>query len=77
MVQSWDDVHNVLSISNIAGEFVDGQRVTGTRSNAHFILLNYDPQKEHIRDDSYDNYIIENQANNVVNLAENNPFGSI
>jgi hypothetical protein len=77
VVQSWDDVHNVLSISNIAGEFVDGQRVTGTRSNAHFILLNYDPQKEHIRDDSYDNYIIENQANNVVNLAENNPFGSI
>jgi hypothetical protein len=77
IVQSWDDTKNILSVSNIAGEFVAGHRVNGVTSNAHYVLVSYDPLKENIRDDSYDNFIIESQANNVVNLTETNPFGSI
>lgn len=77
IVQTWDDVNKVLSISNIAGEFADGELVIGVNSNTQYTLLNYDSLKEKLRDESYDNFILENQANNVVNLAENNPFGSI
>jgi hypothetical protein len=77
IVQSWNDPTKVLSVSNIAGEFTDGQLVIGATSNTRYTLTSYDPLKENLRDESYDNFIIENQSNNVVNLTETNPFGSI
>lgn len=77
IVQSWSPLANTLTVSNIAGEFVDNQVVIGASSNAQYMLALYDPLQEHLRDDSYDNYIIERQANNIVNLTEINPFGSI
>ena len=76
-VQSWLPLANTLTISNIAGEFVDGQVIIGASSNAQYILSTYDPLKDNVRDDSYDNYAIENQANNIIDLTESNPFGSI
>ena len=77
IVQSWNDPTKILSVSNIAGEFEDGQVIIGATSNTQYTLTSYDPLKENLRDESYNNFIIENQANNVVNLTETNPFGSI
>jgi hypothetical protein len=77
IVQSWKDATKILSVSNIAGEFIDGHKIIGATSNTQYTLSTYDPLKENLRDESYDNFIIENQANNVVNLTEINPFGSI
>ena len=76
-VQSWLPLANTLTISNIAGEFVDGQVIIGASSNAQYMLSTYDHLKDNVRDDSYDNYAIENQANNIIDLTESNPFGSI
>ena len=67
----------MLSVSNIAGEFVDGHVIIGASSNAQFTLATFDPLRDNQRDDSFDNFIIEQQANNVVNLNETNPFGTI
>ena len=76
-VQSWLPLENTLTISNIAGEFVHGQVVIGASSNAQYMITTYDPLKDNVRDDSYDNYVIQNQANNIIDLTEINPFGSI
>jgi hypothetical protein len=76
-VQSWQPLANTLTVTNIAGEFVDGQRIIGASSNAQVMLATYDPHKDNQRDDSYDNFVIENQANNIIDLSEINPFGTI
>ena len=78
-VQGWLPLANTLTLSNIAGEFANNQVVIGATSNAQYIInmSTFDPLKENLRDESYDNYVIEQQANNIVNLTEINPFGSI
>ena len=76
-VQSWQPLENKLTVSNIAGEFADNQVIIGASSNAQYMLATYDPLQEHLRDESYDNFIIENQSNNIVDLTETNPFGTI
>ena len=70
---------NTLSVTNIAGEFIEGSsiKIVGATSNAQFILTSYDPLKDNVRDDSYDNFIIEQNANSIVNFSETNPFGQI
>lgn len=69
---------NTLTVSNIAGEFVEGPiKIVGATSNAQYTLASYDPLRDIVEDDSYDNYIIENSANSIVNFSEQNPFGSI
>ena len=85
VVQSWTVVgdipleNNTLSVTNITGEFVEGSsiKIVGATSNAQYYLTSYDPLKDNVRDDSYDNYIIEQNANSVVNFSETNPFGQI
>lgn len=85
IVQTWDSAGantlatNTLSVTNIAGEFIEGSpiKIVGATSNAQYVLTSYDPLKDNVRDDSYDNYIIEQNANSVVNFSETNPFGQI
>jgi hypothetical protein len=83
IVQSWTRgantaTANTLTVSNIAGEFVPGViKIVGATSNAQYVLASYDPLKDSVEDDSYDNYIIEQNANSIVNFSETNPFGSI
>jgi hypothetical protein len=78
IVQSWSAVANTVRVSNIAGEFANnGNRIIGASSNARYFLSTYDPLKENQRDDTWDNYIIENSANSIVNFSETNPFGQI
>lgn len=83
IVQSWIKSANTfgantLTVSNIAGEFAEGPiKIVGATSNAQYTLVSYDPLRDIVEDDSYDNYIIENSANSIVNFSEYNPFGSI
>ena len=77
MVQSWNKQANTLNVTNIAGEFVPDQNILGASSNASYVLANYDPLKDNSRDESNDNYIIEHQANSIIDFSETNPFGSI
>lgn len=84
IVQSWIRSANTfnantLTVSNIAGEFIEGGsiKIVGATSNAQYLLSSYDPLKDSVRDDTYDNFIIENSANGIVNFSENNPFGQI
>lgn len=84
VVQTWiksanTETSNTLIVSNIAGEFVEGSplRLVGATSNAQYTLSSYNPLSDNVEDDTYDNYIIEQNANSIVNFSETNPFGQI
>jgi len=77
IVQSWTPSSNTLSVTNIAGEFIDASLIIGASSNARFTLASYNPLKDSTRNETYDNMYIEDQANNIIDFAEINPFGKI
>lgn len=79
IVQTWNKSTNTLIVSNIAGEFVEAGpiKIVGATSNAQYLLASYDPLRDSVKDDTYDNFIIENSANGIVNFSETNPFGQI
>ena len=77
IVQSWNDPTNMLVVTNIAGEFIDGLTIIGNSSGAVYSLSNYDPMATSIHNEIYDNKLIENSANTVIDWSESNPFGSI
>ena len=77
IVQDWNANANTLSVTNIAGEFTDGQVIVGASSNARFTLSTFDPLKDSTRNETYDNLYIETQGNSILDLSESNPFGSI
>ena len=66
----------ILQVSNIAGEFINGFTIIGETSNARYELTSYDPILNQQYREVYDNKIIQNEANSVVNFSESNPFGS-
>lgn len=76
-VQSWIPSSNTLSVTNIAGEFVDGRTLIGKTSNARFTLTSFDPLETPAHLEVYDNYYIANTANSIIDFSETNPFGSI
>lgn len=77
VVQSWDYTSNTLSVTNITGEFVEGSPIIGASSNTRYTLSTYDPLKDSTRNETYDNLYIEEQANNILDMSEINPFGNI
>jgi hypothetical protein len=77
IVQNWSNTSNTLSVTNIAGEFIDGRLIVGATSNARHTLISFDTLKDSTRNETYDNLYIENQANNITDFTEINPFGKI
>jgi hypothetical protein len=75
IAQGWSS--NTLSVTNIAGEFIDGHPIIGASSNASHTLVSFNTLKDSTRNETYDNMYIENQANNIIDFAEINPFGKI
>ena len=76
-VQSWLPSSNTLSVTNIAGEFIDGRALIGKTSNAQYILTSFDPLDTPAHIESYDNFYLANTANSIIDFSETNPFGSI
>ncbi len=77
IVQNWDKAANTLSVTNITGEFTDNVAIIGASSNARYTLTTYNPLFDSTRNENYDNMYIENQANNIIDFTEFNPFGKI
>jgi hypothetical protein len=76
-VQSWIPSSNTLSVTNIYGEFIDGNTIIGKSSNAHFILATYDTLYNPANKESYDNEIIQTTAQPYINTSETNPIGGL
>jgi len=76
-VQSWIPSSNTLSVTNIAGEFIDGYNIIGQSSNAQYLLATFDPLFDPANKESYDNEIIQTTASPYVNTSESNPIGGL
>jgi hypothetical protein len=76
-VKNWNSPTNILSVTNIYGEFSDNVKIIGATSNAQYTLSSYNPLKDSTPNENYDNMYIENQANNIIDFTEINPFGKI
>jgi len=76
-VQSWVPSSNTLSVTNIAGEFTDGQLIIGQSSNAQYTLTTFDPLNNPANKESYDNEITVTTAQPYINTSETNPIGGL
>jgi hypothetical protein len=76
-VQSFIPKSNTLTVTTIAGEFIDGHTIYGATSNAQYMLTTFDPLVDNSYSETYDNKHISESANAIIDFSESNPFGSI
>ena len=72
-VKSWSSLTNILEVSNVTGEFEVGENIVGAASSAshELRLINVYPP-----DNGYSsNEEIENEADQIIDFSERNPFG--
>jgi len=72
-VRSWDATTNILEVSNVSGQFVSGENIVGTASSASYQLRSVDVFAP--KDGFSNNDEIENEANDIIDFDESNPFG--
>jgi hypothetical protein len=74
-VSAWDEPSGLLRLRNIKGEFANGVTVIGATSNAQWHIEGTGSM-ENASDPIDDNVRIENEALDVLDFSENNPFGN-
>lgn len=74
IVANWDKPTSVLSLRNIRGTFTTGF-VKGNDSKAQFQFVSADVMQNSNEYTIDDNILIKNEANDILDFSENNPFG--
>jgi hypothetical protein len=74
-VKSWNSVTNVLQVSNLTGEFKLGENVVGSASSASHYLRSVNSLVSKTDDGYVTNDEIEEEANDIIDFNETNPFG--
>ena len=73
-VKSWDNSTRVLQVINRKGTFATGEALTGNDSGAVWVVGTFDTLNN--TNSEYDqNFEIEQEADNIVDWGEKNPFG--
>ncbi len=72
-VKSWNATTNILQVSNLSGRFVIGENIVGAASSASHYLRLIDTFPA--RDGYSANDEIEEEADDIVDFDETNPFG--
>ena len=77
-VNDWDYDTRILQVKTLSGSFIRGESVVGMGttsggSNANYKILSINTQDEY--DDYADNIPIENEADEILDFSERNPFG--
>ncbi len=73
-VKSWDSSTRILQVINRTGTFAANESLTGNDSSAVWVVSTFDTLQN--TNSEYDqNREIENEADNVVDWSETNPFG--
>jgi len=83
-VQGWIKATDIVSVSNISGEFILGQNIIGLTSGASYVYADFDPLDEVIMateppaiKEVYDNKLITTAADLILDTSETNSFGSL
>lgn len=74
-VRDWDPVLKQLQLINIIGDFATGSAIKGATSNANYNISITDTLGDYLDYDTYDNKIIQTEADAITSFNENNPFG--
>lgn len=77
IVSSWLPNSNMLSVTNVAGEFIDENIIIGSTSGARYNLVSFDPLQSPANKEVYDNKYINTNADSIIDFSESNPFGNI
>lgn len=73
-VKNWNSQTNILQVSNISGNFVKGDVLTGSKSGASYKLRVVEQYNKVDRFADNDN--IETEADEIIDFSELNPFGN-
>ena len=74
IMKTWNAISGQMTISNITGNFVDGEIITGSESGAVYQLKS---TQEYNTVNAYpQNYEIEQEADEIIDFSESNPFGN-
>ena len=73
-VKSWNVVTKILEVSNATGDFSPGEIVTGQNSGASYAIKS--KNLNNISDTFSQNNIIQQEANNILDFSDINPFGT-
>lgn len=76
-VSQWDAFNEILSVTNIFGEFASNNSIIGETSGASHTLGPYNAMNVEVNNEKYDNLYIEGQANSIIDFSETNPFGTL
>jgi hypothetical protein len=74
-VRDWDPVLKQLQLINIIGEFATNTAIKGATSNANYNISITDTLGDYLDYDTYDNKIIQTEADAITTFNEHNPFG--
>jgi hypothetical protein len=74
-VRDWDPTLKQLQLINIIGTFATGSAIKGVTSNANYNISITDTLGDYLDYDTYDNKIIQTEADAITSFNENNPFG--
>jgi hypothetical protein len=77
IVSSWEPATGTLRVTNIKGVFNSNQEIVGSTSNVSYTLTDYDTLGTKPKYETYDNSLIRNNANSIIDFSETNPFGNI
>jgi hypothetical protein len=72
-VKSWNSTTNILQVSQINGSFIPGENIVGSASSASHYLRSVDVYAA--RDGFNDDENIEEEADQIIDFSEVNPFG--
>lgn len=77
-VTTWDKPTGILKVTDIYGTFANNMLLRGNTSNASYTTsASPDELKDNLEREEYDNKLIQNEANSIIDFSESNPFGSI
>jgi hypothetical protein len=75
VVKSWNSITNVLQVGKITGSFILGENIVGTASSASHYLRSVNDVPSLSKDGYAANDEIEEEADNIIDFDETNPFG--
>ena len=74
-VKDWDPIGDIILLINIVGEFSTTGTITGALSGTTYTINDKDIINDFIDYDLYNNGHFKDEANNYIDLSQNNPFG--
>lgn len=75
VVKDWNLPNTTLSLVNISGEFSNTQIIIGSESTARWNVSTYNPMNYSQFENAWDNKVVEDEFDNILDNSESNPFG--